>query len=267
MFIGTSGWSYKDDWKRIFYHSITSMMQQYFSYFDTAEINSTFYSLPSQKVVETLRSNLSEGKFLTAKLPKSITHENRLQLSGEGASLLDEFFERIQPLESKIEALLIQLPPWDIISMGDLESFLSVLNSSYRYAIEFRHESWLTSKTWNLLDQYHIAHCVVDEPKLPIDTRVTTDFSYIRWHGHGTEIWYKYRYSLEELEKWKNPITDIKEQTDTILGYFNNHFFGYAPFNALQMLQILEMISPLQQQKLDRMREILSQEQTTLDTF
>lgn len=242
-------------------------MQQYFSYFDTAEINSSFYAIPSQKVVESLSTHIAPDKFFTAKIPKSVTHENRLQLIGEGESILNEFFERMKPLQSRIEALLIQLPPWEISSMGDLETFLSTLEPTYRYAIEFRHESWLTSNTWSLLETYNIAHCIVDEPRLPIDTRVTTDFSYIRWHGHGEDIWYKYRYSLEELESWKPHIGHILEQTDAVVGYFNNHFFGYAPFNALQMLQLLEMSTPQQDQKLQRMKKMLSRQQTTLDNF
>ncbi|MBN2230330.1 MAG: DUF72 domain-containing protein, partial [Candidatus Thorarchaeota archaeon] len=156
---------------------------------------------------------------------------------------------------------------WAIDSMGDLETFLSALDPSYRYAIEFRHESWLSSSVWNLLEKYKIAHCIVDEPKLAIEPRVTTDFSYIRWHGHGEDIWYRYRYRLEELETWIPIIHQIQEQTDSILGYFNNHFFGYAPFNALQMLQLLEMITPKQQLKLERMSKALSHQQATLDTF
>ncbi|MFW9907115.1 MAG: DUF72 domain-containing protein [Candidatus Thorarchaeota archaeon] len=267
LHIGTSGWSYKEDWKGIFYHPHSPMLQQYFSYFDTAEINSSFYSLPRPSVVERLRTGLPESKFFTAKLPKDVTHNCKLHLNGEGGAVLEKFFELMHILEPRLEALLIQLPPFDISTMGDLETFLASLDTSFRYAIEFRHESWLSSNTWNMLEKYQIAHCVVDEPKLQIDTRVTTDFSYIRWHGHGEDIWYKYRYSLEELEKWRPLLSEIHGQTDTILGYFNNHFFGYAPFNALQMLQLLEKSNPLQDEKLEKMKKAFSQRQTTLDFF
>ncbi len=70
--------------------------------------------------------------------------------------------------------------------MADVESFFSGLDDSFRFAIEFRHESWLNDRVWKLLEDYGIAHVIVDEPKLPISLRVTTDFSYIRWHGYGS---------------------------------------------------------------------------------
>lgn len=265
--IGTSGWSYKDDWKGIFYHSATSLLEQYLTYYDTAEINSTFYSLPKPNFIKHLSEGINPKKFFTAKIPRAVTHDNRLDLSGEGGEVLSEFFNLMTPLKSRIWALLIQLPPWDVDKMGDLEGFLTHLDDSFRYAIEFRHESWLNSRVWSLIEDHRIAHVIVDEPKLPVNTRITTDFAYIRWHGHGKKIWYKYRYSLQELKEWVPLIERLKLETDTILGYFNNHFFGYAPFNALELLQLLELITPKQEEKLVRMSKMMSSQQTAISDF
>ncbi|MDF1539478.1 MAG: DUF72 domain-containing protein [Candidatus Thorarchaeota archaeon] len=267
LHLGTSGWSYKDDWKNIFYHSPASLLEQYLTYFDTAEINSTFYALPKPNFIRHLAERVNPTNTFTAKIPQAVTHDNRLDLSGEGGDILEEFFNVMAPLKSQLVALLIQLPPWAIDKMSDLETFLTNLDESYRYAIEFRHESWLTPKVWSLIESHQIAHVIVDEPKLPINTRITTDFVYIRWHGHGADIWYKYRYSLEELSEWAPRLQHLQNETDTIFGYFNNHFFGYAPFNALQMLQLLETITPVQEEKLHRMESQFSKTQTKLDQF
>ncbi|MFX1271554.1 MAG: DUF72 domain-containing protein, partial [Promethearchaeota archaeon] len=83
LHIGTSGWSYESDWKDVFYYSGKSLLQQYLAIFETAEINSTFYALPQPNFVKHLTS-LKEGKFFTAKLPKKVTHDSRLNLLGEG---------------------------------------------------------------------------------------------------------------------------------------------------------------------------------------
>jgi len=265
--IGCSGWSYPQDWKDIFYHSSSSLLRQYLSYFKTAEVNSTFYALPKPAFVKHLASIEDSDISFTAKIPQAVTHDNRLDLSTEAGTVLHEFFNLLKPIQNKIAALLIQLPPWDISNMGNLETFLSALDSSFRYAIEFRHESWLTQKVWTLLEDFGIAHVIVDEPKLPIDLRITTDFSYIRWHGHGTEIWYKYLYSIEALQDWRPRLLDVMDRTETVFGYFNNHFYGYAPFNALQMLEMMNLINSKQKKKLERMGKQFSQEQTTLDQF
>jgi len=269
LHIGTSGWSYKDStgWKGIFYHSMSSLLQQYLTYFDTAEINSTFYALPKRGFIQHLKTNVDETRFFTAKLPKKVTHDNRLDISGDGGQVLDEYFTLLRPLANRLAALLIQLPPWHVDKMADLEAFLSELDFSFRYAIEFRHESWLRPETWHLLEKYDIAHVIVDEPRLPINMRTTTDFAYIRWHGHGSDPWYKYKYSTDELKEWKPRLEKLTQENNAVLGYFNNHFFGYAPFNALQMLELMDQTEPRQKKKLESMEAKLAIEQTSLDDF
>jgi uncharacterized protein YecE (DUF72 family) len=266
LHIGTSGWSYDKDWSGIFYSSRGSMLNQYLKYFQTAEINSTFYALPRPKFIKHL-STLDENVFFTAKLPKKVTHDARLNLPGVGGETLTEFFRLLEPIRNSIPVLLIQLPPWDISTMGDPEAFFSFLDSSFRYAIEFRDQSWLTSKVYNLLEDYGIANVIVDEPKLPIDLRITSDFSYIRWHGHGTNPWFNYRYSIEELEPWVSRLEQLTTSVETTFGYFNNHFAGNAPLNAFQMLSLLKRITPKQQVKLDRMLKVAETSQSTLDSF
>ncbi len=266
LHIGTSGWSYEKDWKGIFYVAKGSLLKQYLNYFNTAEINSTFYALPQPKFVKHLAS-LDEDVFFTAKFPKKVTHDTRLDLTGEGGETLNEFFRLLEPLHGRVPVLLIQLPPWKISTMADLETFLSALDPSFRYAIEFRDESWLVRKVWSLLEDYGIANVIVDEPKLPIDLRITADFSYIRWHGHGTNPWFNYRYSVEELEEWVPHLEKVTNSVETTFGYFNNHFAGNAPLNAFQMLSILKRITPKQQVKLDRMLKAATITQATLEEF
>ena len=264
--VGTSGWSYAKDWKDVFYTSGGSMLQQYLQYFDTAEINSTFYALPTPNFIRHL-STLERNKFFTAKLPKKVTHDLRLDVTGEGRQVLDEFFELLKPIENRVDVLLIQLPPWEISTMANLEAFFSELRPPYRYAIEFRHESWLAEPVWRLLEQYNIAHVVVDEPRLPIDLRVTTDFSYVRWHGQNEGLWYNYRYSLAELEGWIPRLHQLTGTVDCTFGYFNNHFAGNAPLNALQLLSLLGTITPRQERKLLSMLERDEVHQLSLDDF
>lgn len=266
LHIGTSGWSYAKDWKDVFYTSGRSMLQQYLHYFDTTEINSTFYALPRPNFIKHL-SFVDRSKFFTAKIPKKITHDHRLDITGEGRQVLNEYFELLQPIEDRVDVLLIQLPPWELSKMADLETFFTELKPPYRYAIEFRHESWLVPLIWRLLEQYGIAHVIVDEPKLPIDLRVSTDFSYVRWHGQNEGLWYNYRYSLNELEDWLPRLQQLRDTVDYTFGYFNNHFAGNAPLNALQMLSLLGTITPRQEQKLHSMLEHSAVHQLSLDDF
>ncbi|MFW9965849.1 MAG: DUF72 domain-containing protein [Candidatus Thorarchaeota archaeon] len=266
LHIGTCGWSYPE-WKGIFYSSGRTMLQQYFTYFDVAEINSTFYGPLRQSIVHYLMATLSGTKHFTAKIPHRVTHNNRLDLRTEAGKILSDFFEKMKPMSKRLGVFLIQLPPWELSTFGDLETFFSALDSDYRYAIEFRHESWIRSRVWRLLEDYQIAHVIVDEPRLPVNMRVTTDFVYVRLHGHGSNPWYNYCYSDTELHEWSDRLNVLADENEYVYTFFNNHFYGYGPTNALQILEMLNRISPIQKNKLERMLPQLAKNQTTLDEF
>lgn len=109
----------------------------------------------------------------------------------------------------------------------------------------------MNEHVWKILEDYNAGYVIVDEPKLPIDIRVTTDFAYVRWHGHGIRPWYNYRYSIEELQEWQPRLTQLNDMTKAVVGYFNNHFSGNAPLNALQMLKLMNMATPPQEGSLN----------------
>ena len=166
---------------------------------------------------------------------------------------LNRFLKIMDPLRSNrlLGAFLIQLPPITVEEVPYFEDFLNVLPTDrYRFAIEFRHESWLSDKVYSLLEKYNVAFTVVDEPLLPPVIKITAGFAYIRWHGRGDKPWYYYMYSMKELEEWKPRVKKIMEEVGIVFGYFNNHFRGYAPTNALQMLNLLGLINSRQRRKL-----------------
>lgn len=51
-----------------------------------------------------------------------------------------------------------------------------------RYAFEFRHPSWLISQVYNLLERAGAALCLPPRPDVPLDTRLTAPWTYIRMH-------------------------------------------------------------------------------------
>ena len=86
----------------------------------------------------------------------------------------------------------------------------------------------------------------VDEPLLPPEVHLTSDLAYFRWHGHGEKIWFDYRYSNEELDPWVPKILESAPKVKKIVGYFNNHYHGYAPENCLYLINRLGLSSEAQ---------------------
>ncbi len=260
ILIGTSGWSYSD-WENIFYKSGEHKLKQYCKVFNTVEIDSTFYAYPNPDLVKGLSSSTPEDFIFTAKLPSLITHDKMLDISKGVEKDLDRFLELMHPINKagKLASLLIQLPPkysYDKY-FHRFKEFLKLTVGDYKYAVEFRDTSWLREDVLELLSKYEIAYTIVDEPLLPPETYITTDFAYIRWHGRGRNPWYYYHYNLEELNEWKPRILEISENVEKVYGYFNNHFKGYAVHNALQVLQILEIITPTQKKILEEVEKNL----------
>lgn len=263
--LGTSGWSYAD-WEKIFYKSGESKFQKYSSIFNTVEIDSTFYSYPDPDLVKGLSKAAPEGFMFAAKIPSLITHKKKLSPDKAVKRDLDHFLELMEPLKKskKLGPLLIQLPPKFTYQehFDSFKSFMRILPSEYRFAVEFRDASWIREDVLSMLSKREVAYTIVDEPLLPPELHVTTDFAYVRWHGKGKNPWYYYHYRREELEGWKPKLDELKEKVDKIYGYFNNHFHGYAVHNCLQVLEILGIITPRQRKALKEVEKALQTRET-----
>jgi len=259
--LGTSGWSYAE-WVAVFYPTSTeSKLGFYSKIFPTVEIDSTFYAFPKEGMVLGWDRYSPRNFVFNAKLPQTITHERLEALGKPIEEELDKFASLMLPLNnsSKLGCLLIQLPPRYKYDSNHLEEFLSLLPHSFKYAIEFRHKSWLPDETWKILSKYNVAYTIVDEPLLPPEVHVTADFAYIRWHGRGQRPWYDYHYTEKELADWLPKVKEVEGSTKTTYGYFNNHFHGYAVENALSILEMMDKLTPVQEEALKRARTHLKQ--------
>lgn len=272
--VGCSGWSY-DDWVGRFYpNELATKKGEWFNYysrfFPTVEINSTFYRVPNEFMVkswiEKAKSKL--GFQFSVKLPQIVTHESILKDSPEKAAAQASSFEDVcvKPLADAgfLGGVLIQLSPYfkldDKESLGKLRTLFQMLETdNYRYAVEFRHRSWLnekgneiTSDTIEVLQEFGVANVILDGPGFPMTRSLTAKHAYVRFHGRNYDIWFKeeseddYRinrydflYTHDQLASWEPRITEIVSNCDTAWIYFNNHGRAKAVKNAFQMMDIM----------------------------
>lgn len=219
VYIGTSGYSYKS-WENNFYPPEVPQkrhFEYYATQFPTVEINLTFYRLPTEGMVCGWRDRAPAGFTYAVKGSRFITHMKKLT-NLDGA--LDRFFDRLRPMQSRIGVILWQLPPILQKDLQRLDDFLALLPNAYRYAVEFRHPSWLTPDTFALLKRYEVAHVSVSSLALPMDFTVTTDIVYIRFHG--LEGGAAHDYTRDELEPWARHMRTQAAARKTVYAYFNN---------------------------------------------
>ena len=245
LLLGTCGWSYAE-WEGILYPERQNKLKQYSSIFPTAEIDSTFYALPSEGTVLGWVRHTPSNFVFSAKLPQTITHKKVIDPTRKIEADLGQFLEGMKPLKDagKLACSLVQLPGFLKFDLERLEMFLSLLPHDQQFAVEFRHHSWLRDETFRLLEKYGVAYTIVDEPLLPPEVHVTSDLAYIRWHGRGSKPWFNYKYSEEQLRGWVPRVKETAGKAKKVLGYFNNHFHGYAPENSLQLTQMLGIVTP-----------------------
>jgi uncharacterized protein YecE (DUF72 family) len=241
IYLGTSGWDYPE-WVGRFYpkREPSDRLRFYAGFFPIVEVNSTFYRLPPVSVARSWVRRTPKEFRVALKFPRTITHD-KLLVGAE--TEITQFAEFVQPIREagKLAASLVQLPPSLRFEPATVRRFYESLPSGLSVAVEPREPSWLLPESKALLQEFGFAFVVVDEPLLPIDLTVTAPFSYVRWHGHGKEIWYDYTYSAEELRAWLPRLAQLRERTEAVYGFFNNHFRGDAAVNARTLSELLEL--------------------------
>jgi uncharacterized protein YecE (DUF72 family) len=234
IFIGTSGWAY-EEWAEDFYRGVKpkDYLRHYAGHFPTVEINATFYHLPELKQVHGWRDKVPAAFRFAVKGSRFITHIQRLENPG-GA--LGRFVRRLRPLGAKLGPLLWQLPPSLEKDLPRLKQFLRRLSPTVRQAIEFRHPSWLTPETMDLLRAHGAAIVSVSSRRMPADFSVTAEFVYVRFHGLAGGA--RHDYTPEELRPWAEHLRAQAAAGKEAFAYFNNDLNARAPRNARLLMEL-----------------------------
>ena len=265
IYIGTSGWSYprgEGTWKGYFYPAVKLNELEYYSqFFNTVEINSSFYRPPDPGYVYNWAKRVPPDFRFTMKLWQKFTHPKMYEeATGEEAVIsqkdVDQFKQSIEPLVryGKLGALLAQFPPSFKNDNYEKQILSAVIRTfgQYRLAVELRHRSWSDDEnTATFLRENNVSWVQIDEPKfqssVAAEVPLTADIAYFRFHGRNKEMWwkgdsetrYKYLYSPAEIDELSDKVRSTASKTALLFAFFNNHWQGYAPRNAVSMIRSL----------------------------
>lgn len=239
--IGTSGWSYKH-WKNIFYPEglkETDWLGFYSKHFMITEINTSFYHLPKTATTAGWDKKSPEGFMFCPKMSRYLTHMKKLNDPEES---LEKFFSAFEPLKDKIGPVLVQLPASVAFhpekALG-LYAILKEIYPTYRFAMEVRHQSWLSAESIALMKEYNIAFVISQSGTgFPYAELVTAQHIYIRFHGPGAL--YASDYSEKQLQDFADLFKGWKKDKHSIWAFFNNDINGFAFKNAARLKQLCE---------------------------
>ncbi len=198
----------------------------YAAQFDTVEVDSTYYALPSERNAALwsartppgFRFNVKAFAWLTLHaaetraLPRSIREqltpeqlaEPRLAAPSEELRELAfaMFLAALEPLRRahKLGCLLFQYPPWFTASARNEEELATLHRrcGADPVAVEFRHASWFgkqLDRTLEFLRAHGLIFVSIDTPRGPsIPPPVctaTAEIAYVRFHGRNRQTWFR----------------------------------------------------------------------------
>lgn len=259
VLIGPAGWSYKD-WNGIVYPSIPGKkfdpLEYLARFFDTIEINSSFYRPPAASTSSTWLKRVGHNASFrfTAKLHQLFTHERGKATPQDESA----FREGLDPLndEGRLGALLLQFP-WSFKNTDEERTYLTRLLDrfkDYPLVVEVRHASWNHPRVLESFEERGVGLCNIDQPLFSKSIKPaavsTSPVGYVRLHGRNYQNWfreeaprderYNYLYSLNELDPWIDRIKEIAAHTKETYVITNNHFRGQAVVNALEIKATIE---------------------------
>jgi uncharacterized protein YecE (DUF72 family) len=236
--IGTSGFYY-EHWRGVLYPEGVGRSRWFELYareFDTVEMNSTFYHLPRARTVEHWGQKAPEGFLFSFKAPRSVTHYKKLR---EVREELLRFLHLLKPIKAKIASLLFQLPPSLHRDEALLGEFLAELphGGGWRYALEFRHESWYVESVYGILRHHGAALVQHDYGRREVPEAATGPFGYLRLHGPDGH--YRGSYDDAALERWAEIVREHAAHHRPVFVYFNNDLEGNAVRDARRLRSLL----------------------------
>ena len=269
--VGTSGWSYPTGdgtWNGVFYPTAAQRrrgsgkfdeLRFYAEHFDTVEVNSTFYRIPSAATAASWAKRTPRDFEFSLKLFQKFTHPEMFEKATGadpfdlGKADVDQFRSAIDPLASagKLGALLAQFPASfknEPNSRGYLEWLLEQFGE-YDVAVELRHRSWSDDPddTFGMLSAFGAAWTQIDEPKFRFSIRQNLlpnvkTFYYLRLHGRNAAQWWKheksedrynYLYSTREQQPFADAVEEAtRREVKKAYLYANNHFSAKSVANA-----------------------------------
>jgi uncharacterized protein YecE (DUF72 family) len=227
---GTSGFAFAE-WKGGFYPTDLPgdrMLSYYAEHLPTVEINVSFYRTPTDQMLENWKAQTPPHFLFALKAHRRITHEKRLRGVDQDVRWLKE---RLSALGERLGPVLFQLPPSFRQDLPLLESFLAGLPPLPYVAIEFRHATWHTDATYDLLRRYRAALCIAEDERSCEPLVHTAPFGYYRLH--------RLTYTEAQLRAWAEHLSGAAAEIRPAFCYFTHETGAEAVTYARTLMSLM----------------------------
>ena len=254
--LGTSSWLF-DGWRGVFYPDKlpkAHYLAHYTTQFDTVEVNTSFYAIPSPSTLLSWVESAPPGFTYALKFPRVITHDRRL-VDCEALTLT--FLDTLRALGSACAPAFLQFPP-DFTrrvhgrALASFLDWLALEASDLRLAVEVRAQDLMTPSFAAFLAERGFAPVLADrEQSLDLfdswmelaQAGKGPDFAFIRWIGddrngpQGDRELQLFR--DEQLAQWAARIELLVQHGKEVYGYMHNPYEGHSPASVRRLKALL----------------------------
>jgi len=240
----------------------------YAQHFDTVEVDSTYYRLPAEEMVQRWAERTPDGFVMHVKafglmtrhpvkleaLPPDLRDDAPTDDKGRverpsrdfRGEVFRRFLEALEPLraEGKLGGILFQFPSYVVYKDRSLD-YLRWAHEQLgddEMLVEFRHVSWLDDEhrdeTLRFLEQLGATNVIVDAPRIegaknlsPTVLALTSPNVYVRFHGRNAGTWNKRGGGASERFDYLYSPEELGEWVDPLRELAGQAEQAYAFFN------------------------------------
>jgi uncharacterized protein YecE (DUF72 family) len=268
--IGTCSWA-DDALSKHWYPKGTpagERLAYYAQHFDTVEVDSTYYRLPAEPMVQRWAERTPDDFVMHVKafglmtrhpvkveaLPPDLRDDAPVDDRGRverpsrefRGEVFRRFLEALEPLRAagKLGGILFQFPSYVVYkdrSLDYLQWAREQLGDD-QMLVEFRHISWLDDEhrdeTLRFLENIGATHVIVDAPRIegaknlvPTVLALTSPTAYVRFHGRNADTWNKRGGSASERFDYLYSEEELAEWVGPLRELSEQAEQAYAFFN------------------------------------
>ena len=268
--VGTCSWA-DEALSKYFYPRGTPPAERlpfYADYFDTVEVDSTYYRLPALQMVERWAERTPDGFTMHVKafalmtrhpvkldqLPTDLREDAPVDAKGRverpsrefRGEVFRRFLDALEPLraEGKLGGILFQFPSYVVHKPASLDYLRWAREQlgADEMLVEFRHSSWFAEdardETLAFLEDLGATHVIVDAPRIegarnvaPTVLALTSPTLYVRFHGRNASTWNKRGGSASERFDYLYSDDELREWVQPLRELSQQAGQAFAFFN------------------------------------
>ena len=210
----------------------------YSSLLNSIEINSSHYKIPRVVTLNKWCGEVPDDFVFTLKIFNEISHVKQLAFD---PNTIDDFMVAANGMEQKKGCLLLQFPgKISLEYFNEVERIISHMHDQtgdWKIAVEFRHQSWQSGETDEMLNTFNATVVKHDKAKSQyMEWNRRAPFYYFRYHGPLGD--YRGSYSDDQMRAEALIIRECMSSGKQVFAYFNNTM-GNAFENARTLQQLV----------------------------